>query len=140
ETLAELHLVKGITDEVYRAVAPYLTVYRNGATDPLNVNTADPLVLQTLPVKEGQGFSFPLDATLVEKVVAARPFATPTDLNKVFGLEQKVESQIKDLLNVRSTHFWVYAEGDAHGVKKAVQAVVDRSAGEPVLRYWRLAD
>lgn len=140
ETLAELHLVKGITDEVYRAVAPYLTVYRNGATDPLNVNTADPLVLQTLPYQDRGVTTFPIDAAAAEHLVAARPFVAPGQINKVAGLDSKVVSQIQPLLIVRSTHFSVYAEGDAHGVKKAVQAVVDRTAGEPVLRYWRLAD
>src|SRR3990172_9408115 len=78
DTLAELHLVKGISDEVYRAISPYLTVYENkfGGDNKINVNTADPLVLRTLPVKEPNQslVTFPLDEEQVEKIVAARPF------------------------------------------------------------------
>ncbi len=143
ETLAELHLVKGITDEVYRAISPYLTVYENkfGGESKINVNTADPLVLRTLPIKEPNQalVSFPLDEEQVDKLVAARPFSTLTLLNQVSGMTPAVVSQLQPQIEVRSQHFSVYAEGAANGVKKAVLAVVDRS-GEPSLRYWRLAD
>lgn len=146
DTLAELHLVKGITDEVYRAISPYLTVYENnvGGDDKININTADPLVLQTLPVPNQDGVAFPLDAEQVEKIVAARPFANQStlsgDLKKVPGMDQEVVSQIVPRLTVTSSAFSVYAEGEANGVKKGVLAIVDRSRGEPTLRYWRLAD
>jgi general secretion pathway protein K len=143
ETLAELHLVKGVTDEVYRAISPYLTVYANnvGNDHRINVNTADPLVLRTLPVQEpSRGVvTFPLDAEQVEKLVAARPFSSLNQLNQVSGMDPAVVSHLQPQLEVRSQHFSVYAEGAANGVKKAVLAVVDRS-GEPTLRYWRLAD
>ncbi|MBI3608737.1 MAG: type II secretion system minor pseudopilin GspK [Nitrospirae bacterium] len=143
ETLAELHLVKGITDEVYRAISPYLTVYGNkfGGENKINVNTADPLVLRTLPIKEPNQaqVTFPLDEAQVDKLVDARPFSILTQLNQVSGMSSAVVSQLQSQLDVRSQHFSVYAEGAANGVKKAVLAVVDRS-GEPTLRYWRLAD
>lgn len=141
ETLAELHLVKGITDEVYRVISPYLTVYGNkfGGDNRINVNTADPVVLQTLPVKDRDVVTFPLDAEQVEKIVAARPFDALGELKKVPGMEAVV-SPLQSQLEVRSQHFSVYAEGEANGVKKGVLAVVDRSRGEPILRYWRLAD
>jgi len=51
-----------------------------------------------------------------------------------------VVSRLVPRLTVTSSFFSVYAEGEANGVKKGVLAVVDRSRGEPVLRYWRLAD
>ena len=142
DTLAELHLVKGITDEVYRAINPYLTVYT--AADRINVNTADPLVLQTLPAQDRDTVAFPLGAEQVEKIVAARPFASQStlsgDLSKVPGMDTAVVSRLVPRLTVTSSFFSVYAEGEANGVKKGVLAVVDRSRGEPVLRYWRLAD
>jgi len=143
DTLAELHLVKGISDEVYRTISPYLTVYENkfGGDNKINVNTADPLVLRTLPVKEPNQslVTFPLDEEQVEKIVAARPFDALGELKKVSGMEA-VASSLQSQIDVRSQHFSVYAEGEANGVKKGVLAVVDRSRGEPVLRYWRLAD
>lgn len=139
DTLAELHLVKGITDEVYRAISPYLTVYTSG--ESINVNTADPVVLQTLPVPGQDGaVAFPLDDKQVETIVDVRPFAAKGDLSKVPGMTSAVVSQLLPRITVASSWFSVYAEGEANGVKKGVLAIVDRSRGEPVLKYWRLAD
>jgi general secretion pathway protein K len=139
DTLAELHLVKGISDEVYRTISPYLTVYTSD--ESINVNTADPVVLQTLPVPGQDGaVAFPLDDEQVETIVDARPFATKGDLSKVPGMTSAVVSQLLPRITVASSWFSVYAEGEANGVKKGVLAVVDRSRGEPVLKYWRLAD
>ncbi|OGW62285.1 MAG: hypothetical protein A2638_03020 [Nitrospirae bacterium RIFCSPHIGHO2_01_FULL_66_17] len=139
DTLAELHLVKGISDEVYRTISPYLTVYTSD--ESINVNTADPVVLQTLPVPGQDGaVAFPLDDKQVETIVDARPFAAKGDLIKVPGMTSAVVSQLLPRITVASSWFSVYAEGEANGVKKGVLAVVDRSRGEPTLRYWRLAD
>jgi general secretion pathway protein K len=139
DTLAELHLVKGFSDDVYRAVSSYLTVYKN-AGDRVNLNTADPLILQTLPVQDRGEIRFPLSAEQVEKLAAARPFPSLSEINKVAGIDSVVASQIQPLLAITSTHFSVYAEGTANGVRKGVQAVVDRTGGSSALRYWRLAD
>jgi general secretion pathway protein K len=143
ETLAELHLIKGITDEVYRVITPYLTVYWNGpitGDSRINVNTADPLVLESLPIADGSGgFTAPLDAAQVEQIVAGRPFSNVTQLQKVPGLTLPVYSAIQSQLDVGSRYFSIYAEGEANGVKKGVIAVAERTA-EPVLRYWRLSD
>ena len=139
DTLAELHLVKGISDEVYRTISPYLTVYTSD--ESINVNTADPVVLQTLPVPGQDGaVAFPLDDKQVETIVDVRPFAAKGDLSKVPGMTSGVVSQLLPRMTVASSWFSVYAEGEANGVKKGVLAVVDRSRGEPVLKYWRLAD
>ncbi|MFZ5861251.1 MAG: type II secretion system minor pseudopilin GspK [Nitrospirota bacterium] len=143
ETLAELHLIKGVTDEVYRTISPYLTVYWNvpgAADDRINVNTADPLILESLPERVSDGvFRFPLSAEQVEQLVAARPFSSLNQLNRVAGLPPAVVSAISPQLDVGSRFFSIYSEGEANGVKKSVIAVVER-AGEPVLRYWRLGD
>ncbi len=139
DTLAELHLVKGISDEVYRTISPYLTVYTSDGS--INVNTADPVVLQTLPVPGQDGaVAFPLDDKQAETIVDVRPFAAKGDLSKVPGMTPAVVSQLLPRMTVASSWFSVYAEGEANGVKKGVLAVVDRSRGEPILRYWRLAD
>ncbi|MGH7273247.1 MAG: type II secretion system minor pseudopilin GspK, partial [Nitrospiria bacterium] len=48
--LSELHMIRGITDEVYEKITPYLTVYSvSGEHGSININTADEVVLQTLP-------------------------------------------------------------------------------------------
>lgn len=143
ETLAELHLVKGITDDVYRAISPYLTVYWNGpitGDSRININTADPVVLESLAVRDGAEIRFPLDAAQVEQIATARPFSNVTQVQNVPGITQPVYSAIQSHLDVGSRFFSIYAEGEANGVKKGVIAVADRDTGTPILRYWRLSD
>ena len=141
DTLAELHLVKGITDEVYRTINPYLTVYPRDASAPkINLNTADPVVIQASLASEK---GVPPDAAAqVDRVVAARPFSKLIEVDTVSGLDSLVKVALKSQQDYALTSdvFSVYAEGEANGVKKGILAVVDRSRGEPVLKYWRLAD
>lgn len=148
ETLAELHLIKGISDEVYKTIAPYLTVYWNAennlGTSRINVNTADPLVLESIPLREPTGqFRASWDSAQVEQIVAARPFKTIVGsgeaLQSVPGIST-VDPSVNQQLNVTSRFFSIYAEGEANGVKKGVIAVADREKLDPVLRYWRLSD
>jgi general secretion pathway protein K len=143
DTLAELHLIKGVTDEVYRAISPYLTVYWNvsaAVDDRINVNTADPLVLESLPERVSDGvFRFPLSAEQVEQIVAARPFSSLNQLKQVAGLPVAVVSAIQPQLDVGSRFFSIYSEGNANGVKRSVIAVIERT-GDPVVRYWRPGD
>ncbi len=141
DTLAELHLVKGITDEVYRVISPYLTVYPRDTDAPrINLNTADPVVIQASLASEK---GVPPDAAAqVDRIIAARPFSKLIDMDTVSGLDALVKAALKSpqYYVLTSDVFSVYAEGEANGVKKGVLAIVDRSHGEPVLKYWRLAD
>lgn len=143
DTVAELHLIKGITDEVYRVISPYVTVYANAskAVDHrINVNTADPLILESLPQKVGDGFRFPLSAEQVEKIVAARPFVGLNSVKQVVGIDVLAINDILPQLEVGSRYFSIYSEGEANGVKKSVIAVVERVGLDVRLRYWRLGD
>lgn len=140
ETLSELHLVKGITDEVYRAISPYLTVYPNpqgGVEHRINVNTADPFVLQTIPYTENGVTQTLLTAEEAENIAAARPFSKVVpEVNNVPGVDAAKISKIASQLAVTSQAFSIYSEGEANGVKKSVIAVAER-VGDVKLRYWR---
>ncbi len=145
ETLSELHLVKGVTDEVYRAISPYLTVYpvKPAGPNQINVNTADPIVLQALKVRRTA--NAPYDAALsaeeVDRIVAARPFKTMLEFANGAGMSDTDprRSLLQQQLDVKSSFFSIYSEGEVNGVKKAVIAVAERPR-DLALRYWRLAD
>jgi general secretion pathway protein K len=145
DTLAELHLVKGVTDEVYRAISPYLTVYpvKPAGLNQVNVNTADPIVLQALRVRRAANAPYDpaLTAEEVDRIVAARPFTNKPEFANGAGMSD-TDPRLSSLwprLAVRSSFFSVYSEGDVNGVRKAVIAVVDRPRNLE-LQYWRLAD
>jgi general secretion pathway protein K len=146
ETLAELHLVKGVTDEVYRAISPYLTVYPVQSTVQykINVNTADPIVLQALQIRRTVNVPYEsaFSAEEVDRIVAGRPFKTMSEFASGAGMSDTDarRSLLQQQVDFKSSFFSIYSEGEVNGVKKAVIAVAERGGKEPVLRYWRLAD
>lgn len=65
-SVSEFRLINGVSDELYKAIRPYLTVYGNGE---ININTADPLVLRTL--NENNNLD-PLDEAEIEQIISLR--------------------------------------------------------------------
>jgi general secretion pathway protein K len=146
ETLAELHLVKGVTDEVYHTISPYLTVYPIKPSGPykINVNTADPIVLQALKVRRiaNAPYDPAFSAEEVDRIVGARPFKTMLEFATGAGMSDTDprRSLLQQQLDVKSSFFSIYSEGAANGVKKSVIAMAQREGSEVRLRYWRLGD
>ncbi len=137
DSLSELHLIRGITDEVYQKVSPYLTVSaaNTGLTAPININTADKIVLQALGFDEAQA----------QKLVDNRPFKSiSVDVLGPFIGGPKVYSVVvlpllgQALLTVRSDIFSVEARGRAHDIQKTVQAILDRQGGVVRIKTWRM--
>ena len=131
DTLEELHMVKGITDDIYRKIAPYLTVYGDGV---INVNTADSLVLQSLDVEGG------IDQSIAGRLIENRPYETK---QKFFDrLPAEVMTRIRTStamtwIDVRSSFFTITAEGRVQNTRKIVHAVVRR--GSPMeLLYFKV--
>jgi len=127
DSLSELHLIKGMTDEVYNKVSPYLTVSSSGQ---ININTADPIVLQAL------GF----DEAAVKKLVENRPMKSAGDLLNLYKGEEAANVYIKNqaLLTAKSDIFSVEARGRVHDIEKIVQALLDRSKGMVRIKTWRV--
>lgn len=121
DTLEELHMVKGITDDVYRKIAPYLTVYGEGL---INVNTADSLILQSLDIGEG------IDESIAGRLIENRPYESkqkfidrlPADVKSRF-----TTTNAKDTIDVKSSFFSITAEGKVQNTRKIIRAVVRRS-------------
>jgi type II secretory pathway component PulK len=127
DSLSELHLIKGMTDEVYNKVSPYLTVSSSGQ---ININTADPIVLQAL------GF----DEAAVKKLMENRPIKSAGDLLNLFKGEEAANVYIKNqaMLTAKSDIFSVEARGRVHDIEKIVQALLDRSKGMVRIKTWRV--
>lgn len=131
DTLEELHMVKGITDEVYHKIAPYLTVYGNANNGAVNVNTADALVLQSLDAEEG------IDDNVARRLIENRPYDEPGKF--INGLPAEVKTRIpRDVVSTKSNTFAITAEGKVQNTRKIVRAIVDRSRTPMELLYFKV--
>jgi len=130
DTLEELHMVKGITDDVYRKIAPYVTVYGDGK---INVNTADKLILESLDIGEG------IDESVAGRLIENRPYEqTPAKFMDRLPAEVKnrmVSTSANNGIDVKSNFFSIRAEGKVQNTRKIVRAVIRRGAPTELLYF-----
>lgn len=137
--LSELHLIRGITDDIYGKIAPYLTVYSDlvgNLQGPININTADAVVLQALPTFEVNKDEFPITEDLAQKIMESRPFRSCTELDQVVGKE--VQTKINFYCITKSNYFTVLSSGDVGGLIKTVRAVVKREGNRISTVFWKV--
>ena len=135
DSLSELHLIKGITDEIYQKVSPYLTVSTDSTNGQININTAAPIVLQALGFDEAQ----------TRKLIDNRPIQeVTTDLIRLIGQDAynnvvlRNQGLLQGLLTVKSDIFSAKAIGRVHDTEKTVQALLDRSGSIVRIKTWRV--
>ena len=135
DSLSELRLVKGITDQVFERLSPFVTVYprKPDGVTPVNINTADPVVLQAL---DDQGN---ISTALAGDILQARPFQSAQDLNRVTALGDIDEKLRADrVVEVASSYFSVRAVGTVGETSKIAKAVIKRDAEKTELVYLRM--
>lgn len=131
DTLEELHMVWGITDDVYRKISPYLTVYGDGV---INVNTADSLILQSLDFEGG------IDESVAGRLIENRPYESKQKF--LDGLPADVKTRFTTAgttsgIDTKSNFFSIMAEGKVQNTRKIVRAVIRR--GNPMeLLYFKV--
>jgi general secretion pathway protein K len=128
DTLSELLMIKGVTDEVYGKISRYLTIYSNGR---ININTASKEVLVCLDEE--------IDEAIAEGIIQYReekPFDTKAELKEV--VEDDVYGRIQSIIDVKSNAFSVASTGQVERVEKVVRAVIDREGNQISYRYWRV--
>ncbi|MCG3115395.1 MAG: type II secretion system minor pseudopilin GspK [Candidatus Manganitrophus sp. SA1] len=131
DTLEELHMVWGITDDVYRKISPYLTVYGDGL---INVNTADSLMIQSLDFEGG------IDESIAGRLIENRPYenkqkfidSVPADVKTRFTTAGTTSG-----IDTKSNFFSITAEGKVQNTRKIVRAIIRR--GNPMeLLYFKV--
>jgi general secretion pathway protein K len=128
DTLSDLHMIKGITDDVYGKISKHLTIYSDGK---ININTASKEVLACLDDE--------IDEANAEGIIQYReekPFDTKEELKEVVGDE--VYGRIASIIDVQSNAFNVAATGHVGKVEKVVRSVIDRQEGQISYLYWRI--
>lgn len=143
EALSDLRLVRGVTDEIYNRISPYLTVYPKTAasTYKINVNTADRIVLQTLYYKQGNDYLFDVAPGIADEMIRARPVKSANDLASIPGLKSIGDALKIFSADVKSQFFTIAATSSVHGVRKKMTETIDRppKAGK-ISRYFTRLD
>ncbi len=116
ESLEELYLIKGITDEIYDEISKYLTIYGGAG---ININTANKKVLESILGEENSEFAVDMIEYRDEE---------KNDLSKTDWYKEV--SGMKDItlggITVTSTHFEIVSTGSKGDMKKVVSRIVER--------------
>ena len=136
--LSELHLVRGVTDSVYEKIAPYLTVHSLPIGEgPINLNTAEGVVLQTLPSLKEEG-AFPITEDLAREIMEARPIAKKGDLKKVSGVSTIYQELDNKYYVTKSHYFTIFSSGEVSGLLKTLHTVIKREGSRIRTVYYKV--
>lgn len=133
QTVSELRLIKGMTSEMVERLTKYVTVYPSNTGGRVNLNTADPLVIQALDPRITQA--------MAAEVLVSRPFYTVQDVDRVANFESIAkELRLLQAYNVKSDYFTLKMGVTVNEVTKYAQAVLRRDAekGDSFPVYLRI--
>lgn len=133
QTLLELRLLKGITPDIVETLSKVVTVYPQGGQSWVNLNTADPLVLQALDPRITQ--------SVAGDIVQGRPFKTIQELDRVSSFEAiGKELRLQNLYDVKSDLFLARMHVGVNEVTRNVTAVLQRNpnTGTGAMLYYRI--
>ena len=135
DTLEELHLIAGMTDEFYSFFEPSLTIFGEGK---MNINTASPLILKSISVS--------FNDNDIVKIIGARPFAEVKDFNDfVVNSLLKTADFNKNpevLLTTGGDIFKIESVAQVGNATKRIVMVMDRtlldSKQRPLIYYFHI--
>lgn len=131
ETLGDLRLVKGFTPEIIDRLSRYVTVYPSTGGAPVNLNTADPLVIQALDPAISQ--------TVAMEIVQGRPYKTKVELDRV-GSFQEIGAKLRMEYDIKSEYFSARLAITVNETTKTALVVLRREAnkGDSSVVYLRV--
>ncbi|MGQ0812507.1 MAG: type II secretion system minor pseudopilin GspK [Nitrospiraceae bacterium] len=133
ESLAELYLLKGMTREIVQRLAKYVTVYPKEAGGVINLNTADPLVIQSLDARITQ--------SMAAEIVQARPYRTMQDVDQVGSFSDIAkELRVTQTYDVKTNFFFARMTITVNDVSKTAHVVLRRDdvSGDSTVQYFRV--
>ena len=140
DTVGELRLVRGVTDEIYEKLRPFVTVSSSGM---VNINTAPKEVLMSLSAGTDLAEGGAIDAKTADEIIEYRkdhPFTTVSQIGNVspFLRDLYARTLIRNLADTRSTYFHVRSSGDVGGTVRTIDAIGIRAGNEVQWRFWRI--
>lgn len=134
QTLLELRLIKGMTPEIIQKLSKLVTVYPTDSPgeSKVNMNTADPLVIQALDIRITQA--------IAADIVQARPFKTIQELDRVSSFENiGKELRQQNLYDVKSELFLARMVVRVNEVTRNATVVLQRDQnGTSSVLYYRV--
>jgi len=133
DTLSELRMIKGVTDEVYGKIFKYLTIYSKDGI--ININTVDMEVLMCLD----EGIDGPM-AVGIKEYREETPFGGQNWQEAFRDVinNDDVYNRISPIIGVTSNAFSVESTGRVERVEKVIRAVIDREGKQILYRYRRM--
>lgn len=124
---SELRSVANITPEIYRALAPLITVWPE-EPEPLNINTAKPMLLRSINFREELTPISIVDAESLFEHRQEFGFATIKDLREhaVFAGGTGKTVDVKQLLDIKSSYFLLRAEVEVADRNMRLYSVLHR--------------
>ncbi len=131
ESLGDLRLVKGFTPEMVERLSRYVTVYPLEGGAVVNLNTADPLVIQALDPAITQ--------TMAMEIVQGRPYKNKVELDRI-GSFQEIGARLRSDYDVKSDYFSARLAITVNETTKTAFAVLRRepNRGESSVPYLRM--
>ncbi len=124
----ELKLIKGIDNEVFEKIIPYVTATSNWLNWKININTAELPVLVSLD-KDMTG-------PLAERMIDFRtdtPFDDVTQVQNISGLKQ-IGINITGKSGVRSDSFRVRTRATVNDITRIIESIIDTKSK---VYFWR---
>lgn len=144
DAVEELLLIEGFTEEIYRRIEPWVTVWGSGV---ININTAEPVVLRALAMWAGAGDA-EMARSVADKIARARQegvvFRSKADVaawaaaGVLSPPEGALFRRMAVGMDVQSTGFRGEARGIAGGTPSAERRIIfgfERSTGKKCFWY-----
>jgi general secretion pathway protein K len=134
QSLADLRLIKGFTPDIIDRLSRYVTVYPLDGNAPININTADPLVIQSLDAE--------ITPAMAMEIAQGRPYKTKEDLNRIVSFSE-IGTKLRgsgSVYDVVSEYFSARLAITVNESTKTALAVLRREAnkGDSTVEYLRV--
>ena len=133
QSLEELRLVKGITQDMIDKMAKYVTVFPSQTDGRINLNTAHLVVLQALDLR--------ISAAIAGEIIQGRPYKTMQDLDRVSSFEPIAkELRLTQAYDIKSQFFSIRGTVRVNEAVKSVLGVVkrDETKGDTTLLFVQI--
>ncbi len=124
----EIKFIKGIDDDVFNKISPFITVHGNRQYPKININTAMIPVLISLDKD--------ITEILAKRIINYRessPFETISDIIRVSGFDA-IGIEIQNRITVKSSDFRVTVRAVVNGTTRVIESVMDTSMN---IHLWR---
>lgn len=127
ESTDELLLIKGIDQEIYSRLLPYITVYAHDKANPelININTASLPVIMSL--------AGGITKNMAERIIQARPFESISGVEKAApGLGLSPAKIV-----IKPSNFRIISIAEENRIRRVIECVTEIKGSSYIIKYWK---